>query len=458
MTNVISESSMRVPSSETKFHILLASITETVAARAMNSAGIVKKLRGSRDGNVAPLFACMLLPLFLTVGGAIDYGRVMSVRSSMQSALDSAVLAGGREYQMTGDTAKGETVTRSFFAYRFTTDANPLGNPRLETIDFDTSAYKVTAVAQANVPTPFLSVAGLSQMDLTIRSQSALKVGGTAEGQDLEVSLMIDVTGSMADPTATGNSKLKDAKLAAKDLIDTLMPDGYVSSNTTRIALVPFSQYVNVGSTYYKAVTDADPSGSGSTCVTERRGTEKYTDAAPAPGSWIGRYTVNSNKGTLSCAPVAKLKPLTTDKASLKTAIDGLTASGWTAGHLGTAWAWYVLSEKWANIWPEASRPAAPSSQLQKVAVLMTDGDYNTYFRNNTESRLQAKSLCEGMKAAGITVYTIAFGTDIAEATKADLEACATSAKHFHDAGDGGALRTAFRTIAISLSQLRLTQ
>jgi Flp pilus assembly protein TadG len=458
MTNTISQSSMHVSSSEQKFQILLSSIAETAAARSQCLVRSIKKFKTERAGNVAPIFATALLPIFMAVGGAIDFGRAMSVRTHMQEALDSAVLAGGRDYQLTGDTAIGVAAANSFFAYRFAADARPLGHPQIASLDFDTTAYKITASAQASVPTPFLSIAGIATIDLKVSSQSALKLGGTAEGQDLEVSLMIDVTGSMADTTASGNSKLADAKLAAKDLINTLMPDGYAGGTSTRVALVPFSQYVNVGSTYYKAVTNYDPPGSASTCVTERTGADKYTDDAPVSGSWIGRFTVNSNKGTLSCAPTAKLKPLTTDKAGLNTAIDALTASGWTAGHLGTAWAWYVLSDKWANVWPVASRPGAPSAQLQKVAVLMTDGDYNTYYRNNTASRLQAQALCAGMKEAGITVYTVAFGSDLSAQTKADMEACASSAQHYHDAADGVALRAAFRTIAISLSQLRLTQ
>jgi hypothetical protein len=269
---------------------------------------------------------------------------------------------------------------------------------------------------------------------------------------------MLDVTGSMNDSSGSGSSKLTAAKAAAKDLVDALMPDGYSGGQTTRVALVPFSQYVNVGSSLYTAVTGAAPSGSNSTCVTERTGFDKYTDVAPASGSWIGKYTVNSNKGTLSCAPTAKLMPLTNNKPGLKSAIDGLNAAGWTAGHLGTAWAWYTLSEKWAGIWPAASRPGTPSSQLKKVAVLMTDGDYNTYYRNNTESRVQALALCTAMKAAGITVYTVAFGADISAASKADLEVCASSQQHFHEALDGTALQSVFQTIAISLTQLRLTQ
>lgn len=456
----ISVSGQFIPGSceETKANGLFAKLAAAVSNRSRFPARAARGLARDEKGSLLPIFGFALLPVFMCVGGALDYGRAITVRTQMQNALDGAVLAGGRNYQLTSDQAVASQTASSFFGYRFLPETHPLGNPRLVSMSIDASTYSITAIAEASVPTPFLKVAGIPTLDVRVTSKSALTLGGTAEGQDLEVSLMIDVTGSMNDPSGSGNSKIADARLAAKDLVNTLMPDGYTGSQTTRIALVPFSQYVNVGSTYYTAVTGAAPSGSGSTCVTERTGAQKYTDAVPASGQWIGKYTVNSNKGSLSCAPTAKLMPLSADKNGLKSAIDNLNAAGWTAGHLGTAWAWYTLSEKWASIWPAASRPGMPGQRLRKVAVLMTDGDYNTYYRNNTESRLQALSLCEGMKSAGITVYTVAFGADISSASKADLTACASSEQHFHDAQDGDALREVFQTIAISLSQLRLTQ
>ena len=52
---------------------------------------------------------------------------------------------------------------------------------------------------------------------------------------------------------------------------------------------------------------------------------------------------------------------------------------GTTAGQLGTAFAWYMLSPNWADIWPADSKPAAyGTAKLRKIAVLMTDGAYNT--------------------------------------------------------------------------------
>ena len=259
----------------------------------------------------------------------------------------------------------------------------------------------------------------------------------------------------MKDPTSTGNTKIVDAKLAAKDLVDIVMPTGYVPSQSTRIALVPFSQYVNVGP-YYQAVTNQTASG-GNTCVTERTGADAYTDKKPGSNRWIGAFTNNSNHANLSCAPVAQVTPLTNDKTALKSAIDDYTADGWTAGHLGTAWGWYMLSHDWHDVWPAESQPKPAGSNVNKITIIMTDGDYNTYYRNNMASQDQAASMCEAMKA-DLTVYTIGFGTGMSQATKDFLKACASTPQHYFDAQNGGDLRNAFRAIAISLSQLRLTQ
>ena len=60
-----------------------------------------------------------------------------------------------------------------------------------------------------------------------------------------------------------------------------------------------------------------------------------------------------------------------------------------------------------------------------KIAILMTDGEYNTQYdvngintdrtpgagaAANGTSATQAKALCTGMKAKGIEVYTVGFG------------------------------------------------
>ena len=62
-------------------------------------------------------------------------------------------------------------------------------------------------------------------------------------------------------------------------------------------------------------------------------------------------------------AEVNSVQPLSTDKTMLKRRVDKLVTSGSTAGHLGTAWAWYLLSPKWGYLFPAASAPG-PYSDL----------------------------------------------------------------------------------------------
>ena len=132
--------------------------------------------------------------------------------------------------------------------------------------------------------------------------------------------------------------------------------------------------------------------------MTERIGADAYTDAAPAGTStYVGKGYFGTNTDT-SCGvanytdtEVNSIFPLTNDTTTLKRRIDKLTTAGSTAGQLGTAWAWYLLSPKWNTVLQQAfptSNAAAPYSdlttlnskgqpKLRKIAVLMTDGDYN---------------------------------------------------------------------------------
>lgn len=140
---------------------------------------------------------------------------------------------------------------------------------------------------------------------------------------------------------------------------------------------------------------------------------------------------------------------------------------GSTAGHLGTAWAWFALSPNFSSVWPSANTPASYSMltelndsgqpKLQKIAVLMTDGEYNEYY-SGQNSATQARELCENMKAKGIVVYTVGFELSRGSTAKETLRQCATSSEHFYDADDAEALKLAFRNIALKISTLRIAQ
>jgi hypothetical protein len=93
---------------------------------------------------------------------------------------------------------------------------------------------------------------------------------------------------------------------------------------------------------------------------------------------------------------------------------------------------------------------------VRKIAVLMTDGQYNKQYYG-PGSTSQARTMCGNMKAQGIEVYTIGFQVSgTAQATLRDY--CATDSSHHYDATSGDELRQAFRDIALRLAQLRLSK
>lgn len=226
-------------------------------------------------------------------------------------------------------------------------------------------------------------------------------------------------------------------------------------------------------------------------CVFERTGGQAFTDAAPGSLAWIGmgnpdwnfyandrsKYDgwrevayggANSNKGAFSnsfagCENSIPV-PLTSNKDVLKAHVNSLTASGGTAGHLGIAWGWYLISPNWDSIWPETSKPwPYDEVNVTKAIILMTDGDFNSQHPSAMKGSFQqAMDLCDAMKASPskVTIYTVGFQVpDTVQRTgdgRTILEYCATSPAFAYSAADGDQLLTVYRQIAQSIADLRI--
>ena len=135
------------------------------------------------------------------------------------------------------------------------------------------------------------------------------------------------------------------------------------------------------------------------------------------------------------------------------------------------------------SIAPHARRTAAPSTpditvarddtaeehpgrydgdKVIKVAILMTDGEYNTVggsrsYVNASRSTYYARDTCQPMKDDSLIIYTVGFKLDDATAITT-LRQCASSGDKLYTADDGNALRLAFRNIAQDLARLRLAK
>lgn len=266
----------------------------------------------------------------------------------------------------------------------------------------------------------------------------------------------------------------------------------YVSGGTVACVVQGCSQYLFTNpystNTWYdnNAANTSQRRHAVSTCVTERD-VNTFTDASYLT-TLVGRNYAASNNPCLADT----ILPLTTNKGAdlitnvNKTTLHGvantLTASGSTGGQIGVAWAWYMLSATFNGPWPVANRPAVADSvrPVAKAVVIMTDGEYNSIYKNgviaqnstsgsgatdsmigqnasNGSSYEQTASLCQAMKAAGIIVYTVGLAIDDKPVAKQMMANCASDPGKAYVAGSGKALQDVFADIAANLSELRLS-
>jgi Flp pilus assembly protein TadG len=506
--------------------------------RPMTSLAALRS-RFVRDdaGSVGLVFALMVIPCVMLVGFAVDFSRVVAVRQQTQGMLDNAALAGAKATQ--GGAGADVDATAQAAAEKFwTAHVDQIKNslPTATSVAYESNGARteLTWTVTQWVKTPFLFAGSILSnkpaptgapsgcnasawqcQKIDVRSTSLVQAGGSNQDKNIEISLMMDVTGSME------GSKITDLKLAAKDLVDIVIWNDQ-SQVTSKVGLAPFADGFNVGTTMaplvrgpvqsgtspldnnngnYEFFNFTKTGGSGTrtykvsnACVTERVGAEAYTDAAPSSAPVGKSYPASDGKCSLTDSndpEVNLLTPLSNDKAELKQRIDKLKLAGSTAGQLGTAWAWYLLSPNFGYLYPSTSQPASYSStNTRKIAVIMTDGEYNTQFwqgvkdkesydgRSNyladngtgsappktdplaptlnslSSSEYQAVKLCYGMKQKNIEVFAVGFQTS--NRAKNLLKNCASDLGHFYDATTGDALRMAFRDIALKVSRIRI--
>lgn len=419
---------------------------------------------GNERGTISIAFGAAIIAIVGVIGLAIDVGRSMDAHSKATAALDAAALAATRAVFTGGRSVDEiETLATQYFENNLTS-AGDIGADYSDfTADVDTDTKTVKVKTVVHVPTTFGRIFGVNQVSYTVASRATFNV------QDIELSLVLDLTGSMCAPC----SKITALKDASKELIDALMPENGGASEV-KIALAPYSASVNAGS--LTEIASAGRSTDG--CLVERDGAFAYNDAAPpadyssvtdadiVSGSSLN-FVANAptrqtdidrfeGRGAYSC-PSASLVPLSSDRDMLKATIDGFRTGGGTAGHLGTAWGWYMLSDNWAPLLPSESAPKAYGTRnLIKAIVLMTDGVFNTAWRNDSSAN-QAIGLCDAMKEKDVIVYAVSFQSP----NHPTLRSCAsTNSKSgdllYWDARNSSDLVAAFKDIAIRLTNLRL--
>ncbi|MEM6537743.1 MAG: pilus assembly protein TadG-related protein [Pseudomonadota bacterium] len=458
-------------------------------------------LRSSR-GNIAMMFGLLMAPIFAAVGFGIDMSRNVYVQQAVAEAADAGALAAARarlsNQSMT--LAQAQTIARKAFDLN-TQDLKDVTISSFS-LDFDpdTEAYSVTA--KSSLEPNFIKIAGIKSLESNIFSEVQ-----ASPPRALELVMALDNTGSMS------GTKLSTLKTAATNLSTDLMN----ASDTVKIGLVPFSNYVNVGLSRRNAPwidVPADQSNKEykcrntypdlkkSNCRTETRTctrtndgvkttypcektkcdvdkgkpvekcgwkttTQKWRGCVGSRDSVFdeidGDYATRKIPGLLNRRCSEELLPLTSTLSEVTGKIDSMSAKHETYIPAGLAWGRRVLSSQ-APFTEGVTYAKARADRSLKVLIIMTDGE-NTksanYPRHEASSKAIAntktRSLCESIKDDGIVIYSIAFEvTDLS--TKSILQDCASSSKNYFDATDATKLIAVFDEIGNSLQDLALTR
>ena len=243
------------------------------------------RLRGflqSARGSAMPIVALGIFALMGATGVAIDMSRVQIVQSRMQNALDAAGLAAGATISTTDAT----TVTNQYFYANF--PANYLGTTITSlTVTPNNDNSILTLAVAGTVNTTFMHLFNIDTVNVSASSQI------TRSAKGMELVLVIDNTGSMAQTAGGGISKIDAAKTASATLLTALYGSKTTIDNLW-VGLVPFSQAVNIG-TAYDDWTVNDTS----------------FDWGPSPSAWMGCVDAReaSNRDVTDDPPSVALFP-----------------------------------------------------------------------------------------------------------------------------------------------------
>ena len=429
-----------------------------------------RRFGGAERGNVMITFALATIPMIGFVGAAVDYSRGNSAKAAMQSAIDSTALMLSREAANLPQAQLDKRATEIFKSLLHRPEVTGvLVTPTYTKLS---SGFKINLAAEGNVPTSFTKVIGQEHLHITVNSQVVWGM------KKLELVLALDNTGSMASA-----NKMDELKKAAKDLVQALKKVAQ-NDDDIRIAIVPFAQEVNVGTTNVNATwlnwedwNEENGSDSSTTTCTGGRGRSRRcttsTTWVPADHkTWTGCVMDrDQDHDVLDTTPSTAIKatlfptiqadacpesilPLTSVKAhqgTLISKIENMKPNGTTNVTIGLVWGWHVLT-------PNApfTEGTVPNAETDKVIVLLTDGDNteNRWTKIPADIDARTRKVCANVKAAGIKLYTIR----VIDGNAALLQQCATRSDMYYNVQSASQLNTVFAQIANSLANLRIAK
>lgn len=254
---------------------------------------LLSRFAKDESGAFAIIFGLLAIIMVALGGSVVDYVALEQTKGRAQTAIDAAALALQPEMFLPGMTEESIRERAEALVLERIGDV-ALVEASVDEVDMDIEAGRLFLSGSFTVPTMFVSMVGVTELT---SSFSAEAVRGAV---NIEVSVALDVTGSMA------GQRIIDLRSAVNGLIDAIVQDDQ-DPNYSKMALVPYSQAVNAGSTYATAlrgpIRQARPLSSiawstGSTktiTATTKHNPVRVTSTAHGfvAGDWVYIWNVN---------------------------------------------------------------------------------------------------------------------------------------------------------------------
>lgn len=211
-----------------------------MTSKTANKTGFLARLRRDERGNTLAIVAGALVPLIGIIGGGVDISRAYLVKARLQQACDAGVLAGRKAVGKGKFDTAAQQQAKRFFDANFETGLQKSTGLTFTPTSPD-NGRTVKGQASATLPTILMHIFGKKAMSLAVSCEASYDISS------VDITLVLDTTGSMRDPTPGSTiSKMDALRNAAGGFYDTMAAAAYGSSRI-RYAFVPYTGTVNVG-------------------------------------------------------------------------------------------------------------------------------------------------------------------------------------------------------------------
>jgi Flp pilus assembly protein TadG len=352
-----------------------------------------------RKGATAVFFASMIPGLVAVAGLTVDVGRTLAAKRALDSATQSAALAGAYALQSSGTASAASTAVSSWATAN--RPANVTVSSTVSSTSCNTattglpscsgSSPNVVSVTQSGtVSTFFLGAFGRSSFTLT-STASAAKAGGAP--QPLNVMFVLDATGSMSNgdsgcgtvPGISSPSRWNCALYSIQSVLK-VMPTSAVN-----VGLMIFP---GMGTQY---------SPTSHPCGTQPASVPYYTTNIKYQIGTALDNTYNDGSSSLvSTSPMVQYVGKYTTSGG--TTISPCVTNKGGEGSFG------------AEAIARAQAALPTNDGRQNVIIFLSDGEYNStkfasgYSAKATDQCKQAVTAAQAATAANVTVYSVAYG------------------------------------------------